>query len=254
MEPYFLLVRDTNKSCVIGDVIRLRSNWRVSKHVRHVLTDIIKPFEKPLSERPPVPTIKELQTEYETYRFAKDLRQAARGREASTERILEYPASEIYESLLEINAGIRQQLINEWRRTIALVPNSTSTAPSNTAESTPKKTTTLQRDVRDLLKEMKPRVKQVLDQSSEATPAERRKDINERLHQQGENLVNIKSLRQVIEQVRSMLDPSEQHNTEGGNGRIDLDQIRATFRRSFSPQSSPHIVLESASIEKPIDS
>jgi hypothetical protein len=253
MEPYYLLVRDTNRSCVIGDIIRLRSNWRVSKHVRHVLTDIVKPFAKPLSERPPVPTIRELQTQYEAWRFAKDLRQAARGRESSTERILEYPASNIYDSLLEINASIRQRLIDEWRRTIALVPNPTGTPPSDAQEPKTLETPSLQRNVRDLLKEIKPRVKQVLDQSSEATPAERRKDINERLNQQGQNLVNIKSLRQVVEQIRTLLELNVQDNVKVGNRQMELDEIRETFRRSLTTQP-PHIVLESASSENTIDS
>jgi small subunit ribosomal protein S17 len=86
-DPYHLLVHDPTRACNTGDVIRLRSGWRVSKHVKHVVTDIVKPFGTPVSARPAVLTEEERQTMKEAKRKQKDERQAARGRMVSALRL-----------------------------------------------------------------------------------------------------------------------------------------------------------------------
>lgn len=53
------LVHDPNNSLRIGDVVAITAGSRVAKHVHHVVTKIIAPFEIPIEERPPIPTIEE---------------------------------------------------------------------------------------------------------------------------------------------------------------------------------------------------
>jgi len=247
--PYHLLVRDTNRSCVIGDVIHLRSNWRVSKHVRHVLTQIVTPFGTPLSERPPVQSVDELQQEYETYRYAKDLRQAARGREASARRIEEYPAIKVFDSVLEINKDTRQSLMRLWKDTIAFAPNADGKSPKEITELENNDMGEHKLLIRDLLKQMKPRVKTVVENSGEETPAERRHPISERLNQQSRNLVDMNTLRQLVGRVNKLISSLESHEIISAETiETEVAAIREAFEKSFSP-STPHVLLDS----KPID-
>ncbi|KAF2147319.1 uncharacterized protein K452DRAFT_240704 [Aplosporella prunicola CBS 121167] len=85
--PYTVLVSDPNNSLREGDVINLRSGYRASKTVRHVVTSFIAPFGSGISERPPLPTEEELAQKLLQKRYEKDFRQASRGREAAYRRI-----------------------------------------------------------------------------------------------------------------------------------------------------------------------
>lgn len=55
-QPQKLLVHDPRESLVAGDVIRLAPGWRVSKRVRHVVTEIVAPFGKRVEDRPAIMT------------------------------------------------------------------------------------------------------------------------------------------------------------------------------------------------------
>lgn len=88
-DPKYVLVHDPRRSCETGDVISIRSNWRVSKHVKHTVTGIVSPFGRTIAERPPVMTEEERVQERLNRRKAKDARQAARGRETSIARLSE---------------------------------------------------------------------------------------------------------------------------------------------------------------------
>lgn len=83
------LVSDPNSSLREGDVVRIASGWRTSKHIRHVVSSIIAPFGTPIDTRPPIPTEEERIAERQRKRLAKDVRQAARGRIPSQLRITE---------------------------------------------------------------------------------------------------------------------------------------------------------------------
>ncbi|APA13426.1 hypothetical protein SS1G_07970 [Sclerotinia sclerotiorum 1980 UF-70] len=69
-----LLVHDPNSSLNTGDVISISPGWRTSKGVHHVVSSIIAPFGKPISERPPIPTAEERIAERERKLTAKDIR------------------------------------------------------------------------------------------------------------------------------------------------------------------------------------
>ncbi|KAK6431631.1 hypothetical protein LTR95_012208 [Oleoguttula sp. CCFEE 5521] len=64
------LVHDSASSLLLGDVISLH-RLRVSSTVHHVVAEIITPFGKPISERPPIPTPEERFAAYKTARLAK---------------------------------------------------------------------------------------------------------------------------------------------------------------------------------------
>ncbi|OQO11390.1 hypothetical protein B0A48_05646 [Cryoendolithus antarcticus] len=64
------LVHDPASSLLPGDVISLH-RLRVSSTVHHVVAEIITPFGKPISERPPIPTPEERFAAYKTARLAK---------------------------------------------------------------------------------------------------------------------------------------------------------------------------------------
>jgi len=95
--PYHLLVNDPTRACFVGDVIKVRSGWRVSKHVHHVVTEIVAPFGPPLHERPKLLTEAERVQQRAEQRKAKDERQAERGRAVSIMRLKEQKALEASE-------------------------------------------------------------------------------------------------------------------------------------------------------------
>jgi hypothetical protein len=70
-------------------VVSVSPGWRVSKHVRHVVNQIVSPFGPPLSERPAVLTVEERMASRNKRREDKDARQASRGRIAAAVRIRE---------------------------------------------------------------------------------------------------------------------------------------------------------------------
>ncbi len=80
-----LLVHDPRSSLRLGDVIAIEPGWRVSKHVRHVVSKIIAPFGDPVEARPPVPSFEERMGERERKRAEKDARREARRREGAVE-------------------------------------------------------------------------------------------------------------------------------------------------------------------------
>lgn len=191
-----------------------------------------------------MPSIDELQAAYVEYRFAKDLRQAARGREASATRLLEYPALTILEAVVDVNAGARRRLMLMWKKTIVRVPDFAGKGDGDGEM----EGEAFMWKVRELLMEMKPRVREVLEDSREETPAERKKSINERLNRQGRNLVNINTLNNLVKRVNLLLESMESESMVDGQKRSQkdhgegLENIRQALKESLEPQS-PHVVL-----------
>ncbi|KFY43077.1 hypothetical protein V495_04186 [Pseudogymnoascus sp. VKM F-4514 (FW-929)] len=83
--PKTYLVHDPRSSLRAGDIIEISSGWRVSKHVRHVVSRIIAPFGEPIEARPSVMTQVELLEERRKKKEAKDLRRANIGAEEQIE-------------------------------------------------------------------------------------------------------------------------------------------------------------------------
>lgn len=80
------LVSDPNSSLREGDVVRIAPGWRTSKHIRHVVTEIVAPWGPPVEERPPIPKLEELTEEKRMKREAKLERKEARKKEEPSER------------------------------------------------------------------------------------------------------------------------------------------------------------------------
>lgn len=80
-------VSDPNNSLVEGDVVRITSGHRTSSTIRHVVTAIVAPFGEPVENRPRVLNAAELDDVRMQERLLKDVRAAARGREASVQRL-----------------------------------------------------------------------------------------------------------------------------------------------------------------------
>ncbi|KAI9676889.1 MAG: hypothetical protein M1817_006728 [Caeruleum heppii] len=79
--PTNILVHDPASSLRTGDVIRLRSGFRSSKHVHHVVEGIVAPFGTGVEDRPPVVGVEELERRREVRRVAKrGRREERRGR------------------------------------------------------------------------------------------------------------------------------------------------------------------------------
>ncbi|KAI9798816.1 MAG: hypothetical protein M1825_004989 [Sarcosagium campestre] len=78
IKPENLLVHDPRASLIAGDIVTISPGWRRSKWVHHVVTSIVTPFGKPISERPPVPTLEELEKAREEKRARKLERKEAR--------------------------------------------------------------------------------------------------------------------------------------------------------------------------------
>ena len=68
-------------------MIRLASGNRYSKHVRHVVTQIVAPFGPPLCDRPPVPALEELKARKDEKHAAKAERRSARANEAMQRKV-----------------------------------------------------------------------------------------------------------------------------------------------------------------------
>ncbi|KAL8974325.1 MAG: hypothetical protein Q9197_001445 [Variospora fuerteventurae] len=71
------LVSDPNSSLREGDVVRIAPGWRASKHIRHVVTEIVAPWGPALEERPPVPSMAALAEERRAKHEAKRERSLA---------------------------------------------------------------------------------------------------------------------------------------------------------------------------------
>ncbi|KAL8841319.1 MAG: hypothetical protein Q9170_000949 [Blastenia crenularia] len=74
----FHLVSDPNSSLREGDVVRIAPNWRTSKHIRHIVTEIVAPWGPPIEERPLIPKMEEMAEERMVKREAKIERRAER--------------------------------------------------------------------------------------------------------------------------------------------------------------------------------
>ncbi|KAF2455339.1 hypothetical protein BDY21DRAFT_350484 [Lineolata rhizophorae] len=89
------LVSDPNNSTREGDVVAIRSGWRTAKHVRHIVTSIIAPFGTPVADRPPLPSLVELEERREEKYEEKKARKKVRVREENAARRAERRKSEI---------------------------------------------------------------------------------------------------------------------------------------------------------------
>jgi len=90
--PYHVLARDTNMACRSGDTINIRSGFRTNRKIHHVVTQIVQPFGEPLSARPAVPSLEELQAAFRRQRLAKNRKRAEDGDKTAKERIRQYEA------------------------------------------------------------------------------------------------------------------------------------------------------------------
>jgi small subunit ribosomal protein S17 len=124
--PQTHLVADPNNSLVEGDVVRIASGWRTSKHIRHVVTAIVAPFGRPVEERPPILTEDERMAIRVKERLLKDVRAASKGRITSLQRLklarkqkLEIPSLEEAMAnikLAEEEARVQKENTKEGRR------------------------------------------------------------------------------------------------------------------------------------------
>ncbi|KAL8754425.1 MAG: hypothetical protein Q9199_004349 [Rusavskia elegans] len=80
------LVSDPNSSLRTGDVVRIAARPPASKHIRHVVTDIVAPWGPPAEERPPIPNLKDLDAQYRAKRDARIARRTQRIEGARAER------------------------------------------------------------------------------------------------------------------------------------------------------------------------
>ncbi|KAK4691951.1 hypothetical protein P7C71_g5157, partial [Lecanoromycetidae sp. Uapishka_2] len=78
------LVSDPNSSLRTGDVVKILAEKRVSRHIKHVVSEIVAPWGPGIDERPPVMTAEE--------RFAKW--KAGKDRKMERRRLREEAASE----------------------------------------------------------------------------------------------------------------------------------------------------------------
>ncbi|KAI4262106.1 MAG: hypothetical protein L6R42_002708 [Xanthoria sp. 1 TBL-2021] len=80
------LVSDPNSSLRTGDVVRIAARPPASKHIRHVVTDIVAPWGPPAEERPPIPSLKDLDAQYRAKRDARIARRTQRIEGARADR------------------------------------------------------------------------------------------------------------------------------------------------------------------------
>ncbi|KAL8784145.1 MAG: hypothetical protein Q9213_004119 [Squamulea squamosa] len=81
------LVSDPNESLRTGDVVRITARPPASKHIRHVVTEIIAPWGPPAEERPPIPSVEDLDAQYAAKREARLARKKERIKEGKAERL-----------------------------------------------------------------------------------------------------------------------------------------------------------------------
>ena len=72
------LVHDPRSSLRAGDVVSICPGVRRSKHVKHIVRNIIAPFGEPIEARPPIPSIQEVVAEMEEKKRLKDERKRQR--------------------------------------------------------------------------------------------------------------------------------------------------------------------------------
>ncbi|KAK3173521.1 hypothetical protein OEA41_006851 [Lepraria neglecta] len=72
------LVSDPNDSLRTGDVVKITNEKRVSRHIKHVVTEIVAPWGPAIEERPKVLSTEERYEKWRIRKEAKNLRKAAR--------------------------------------------------------------------------------------------------------------------------------------------------------------------------------
>ena len=72
------LVSDPNDSLRTGDVVKITNEKRVSRHIKHVVTEIVAPWGPAIEERPKVLSAEERYEKWRIRKEAKNLRKAAR--------------------------------------------------------------------------------------------------------------------------------------------------------------------------------
>jgi hypothetical protein len=121
--------------------------------------------------------------------------------------------------LLEINAIKRQRLIETWKATIW---------PYKKADGSHE----VSPEVRALLQEMKPHVKQIVEEAVDVTPTQRKEPINERLARQAQNLRHLHKLRSLVDEVRVLLGPEK--TVPSGILQDNLTRIRNAFKEGIA--------------------
>ncbi|KAL8915470.1 MAG: hypothetical protein Q9171_000034 [Xanthocarpia ochracea] len=81
------LVSDPNSSLRTGDVVRIAARPPASKHIRHVVTQILAPWGPPAEERPPILSLEDLDAQYMAKREARAARKRERLKDAKVERV-----------------------------------------------------------------------------------------------------------------------------------------------------------------------
>ncbi|KAL8768445.1 MAG: hypothetical protein Q9209_005351 [Squamulea sp. 1 TL-2023] len=81
------LVSDPNDSLRTGDVVRITARPPASKHIRHVVTEILAPWGPPAEERPPIPSVEDLNAQYTAKREAKLVRKKERIKQGKAEGV-----------------------------------------------------------------------------------------------------------------------------------------------------------------------
>ena len=77
------LVSDPTSSLRTGDVVRILPHWRTSRHISHVVSEILAPFGVPIDERPMIMSEEERVAKRAEKRAAKEGRRARRRMEGS---------------------------------------------------------------------------------------------------------------------------------------------------------------------------
>jgi small subunit ribosomal protein S17 len=107
--PYNVLVSDPTDAAREGDVVSIQAGYRASKHVHHVIADIVAPMGPPLSQRPHLMTEAERIAALIAKREARDKQQAAKGRLVAVRRVKE--SREIEKVLSEQQSAKSKSLV-----------------------------------------------------------------------------------------------------------------------------------------------
>lgn len=72
------LVSDPNDSIRTGDVVRIARAKKISRHINHVVTEIVAPWGPKIEERPPVMSLEEMEARWRARKEAKTERKRLR--------------------------------------------------------------------------------------------------------------------------------------------------------------------------------
>lgn len=76
------LVSDPNDSIRTGDIVRIARAKKISRHIDHVVTEIVAPWGPKIEERPPVMSLEELEARWRVQKEAKTERKRLRNTHA----------------------------------------------------------------------------------------------------------------------------------------------------------------------------